>query len=211
MTDRAHIPQLIRDLEQEVDRLREAGEPLSALARPAARLDVLCRSIGRYEDALRWTCLFLAAAEQRFGTRLRGAALVEIGALYNQMKQPERAVRCLREALEWEPGHAGTWFNLANALWDLGRQDEAVDASRKAVALNPRSGAYRVQLGAYVRESMNRAEGERIMRDGAAMLDAAGLPTEFDRLWRWIAARILDEKEAVVRLEAQLFPPETVH
>jgi tetratricopeptide (TPR) repeat protein len=211
MTDHDRIPQLIRDLEREVERLREAGEPLAALARPAARLNALCRDIGRYEDALRWACLFMAAAEQRFGSRLRGAALGAIGALYDELKRPERAVRCLAESLELEPDTAGTWFNLANALWNLDRRDEAVDASRKAVSLEPRSGAYRIQLGAYVRESMSRAEGERIIRDGAAMLDASGCRTRFELLWRWMAARMLEDKEAAQRLDAQLFPPETVH
>ncbi len=209
--DRERIPQLIRDMEREVDRLREAGEPLSALLRPAATLNALCRDIGRYEDALRWAHLFLAAAEQRFGARLRGAALGAIGALHESLKQYARAERCLLEAIELEPGRATNWFNLANALAGLGRIDEAVDAARKAVSLRPRSGAYRVQLGAYVRDAIDRTEGERIIRDGAAMLDAAGHPTEFDRMWRWMAARLLNDEEASNRLDAILFPPKTVH
>lgn len=211
MTDRDRIPQQIRDLEREVDRLREAGEPLAALARPAARLSNLCRQASRWEEALRWTCLFLAASEPRFGTSMRGVALASIGVFYGHLKQPERAVRCLAEAVELEPDKAAYWFNLANALADLGRYDDAMDAARRAISLAPRNGAYHVQLGGYVRDRGDRAAGERIIRDGAALLDAAGLPTEFDRMWRWIAARLLGEKELAARLDAQLFPPETVH
>jgi len=49
----------------------------------------------------------------------------------------EDAVRFARKSLEAQPGYAGAWIALANALGQLGRLDEARDAMNRAAAANP--------------------------------------------------------------------------
>jgi tetratricopeptide (TPR) repeat protein len=52
-----------------------------------------------------------------------------------------------RRATEAHPASADAWNNLAQALFDLGRKDEALEAAQKAVALGgPRLAQYRATL-----------------------------------------------------------------
>jgi tetratricopeptide (TPR) repeat protein len=134
-----------------------------------------------------------------------------IGSVHLDLRQYERAERCLRDVFELDPSCPVAWFNLAHALQRQNRHREALDASRRAQALRPESGAYRVQLGALLASVVDREKGEAEIRAGAQQLDLAGLPRKFDRIWRWIAARLLGDKEAATRVEALLWPPETVH
>lgn len=203
------VPEQIRNGEREVDRLREAGAPLRDLARPAARLAMLCLQTGRYEEALSWARALLIATEDVPGMRL--STLAFIGAVHADLGQHERAARCLREVLATDPRDASAWFNLANALGELKRYPEALDAAERAVALNPSNGAYRIRLGSLLWDKLGWKVGVFQIRDGARMLDEAGLKTRFERMWRWIAARLLDDSDAVTRLEPMLFPRETIH
>ncbi len=203
------VPAQIRNGEREVDRLRDAGAPLSELATPAARLAMLCLEVGRYEEALSWARTLLVATEALPSMRL--STLSFIGAVYGDLGQHERAARCLREVLALDPRDAGAWFNLANALGALKRYGEALDAAERAVALAPQNGAYRVRLGSLLWDKLGARVGVRQIQDGARMLDDAGLESRFERMWRWIAARLLDDATAVARVEPLLFPKETVH
>ena len=186
---------------------------LLALARNAAGLAMLSVEMGCYEEALRWARTLLATTARMpgVGGRMRVPTLSFIAAVYNDLHQSERAEGCLREVLELDPRHEQAWFNLANALAEQKRFAEALEAARQAVALRPANGAYRVRLGSLVSDLVNPAAGALEIKMGARLLDDAGLPTRFDRMWRWIAARLLDDAEAVARVEPLLFPAATIH
>ncbi len=49
----------------------------------------------------------------------------------------EDAVRFARKSVEAQPGYAGAWITLANALGQLGRLDEARAAMDRALKANP--------------------------------------------------------------------------
>jgi tetratricopeptide (TPR) repeat protein len=184
---------------------------LQALAKNAAHLAMLSVEMGCYEEALRWARTLLATTDRMPGVRMRVPTLSFIAAVYEDLHQSEQAERCLREVLALDPRCQEAWFNLANALASQKRFAEALEAARQAVALRPANGAYRVRLGSLLTDLVSPAAGALEIRMGAQLLDDAGLPTRFDRMWRWIAARLMDDAEAVARVEPLLFPAETIH
>jgi tetratricopeptide (TPR) repeat protein len=137
--EEARIPQLIRDWESQVERLRQEDAAALAMARPAARLAMLCVEVGRYEDALRWARAPLVATDRLPGSPMKVNTLSFIGSLYLDLRQLERAERCLREVLELDPGLAGAWFNLSHALhWIAARLLNDDAAARVEALLWPR-------------------------------------------------------------------------
>lgn len=50
----------------------------------------------------------------------------QLGALYVQLKQPLKAIKCLDRALKLETDHAPTLLNLTKALLMIGRKEEAL-------------------------------------------------------------------------------------
>ena len=59
----------------------------------------------------------------------------------------ERAIECCKASLAIEPKVASTWTNLAKVLTEAGRHEEAIDATKKALDLEPsfRSGYQRAE------------------------------------------------------------------
>jgi tetratricopeptide (TPR) repeat protein len=102
----------------------------------AAALERVAPAAARraYESALaRWP----ASAVARIG---------EGNAAY-AMRDLEGAVAAYARAAQDQPGAADAWNNLAQALHELGRRDEALAAAQRAVALGgPRADAYRETL-----------------------------------------------------------------
>ena len=49
----------------------------------------------------------------------------------------EEATRCARKSVDAQPGYAGAWMTLAYALGQLGRSDEAREATERARRANP--------------------------------------------------------------------------
>ncbi len=52
-------------------------------------------------------------------------------------ERPEDAVRAAQRSVEIQPGYAGAWVTLANALGQLGKISEAREAMDKARKANP--------------------------------------------------------------------------
>ena len=107
----------------------------------AAALERVAPAAARhaYESALaRWP----ASAAARIG---------EGNAAY-AMRDLKGAVAAYARAAQDHPGAADAWNNLAQALLELGRRDEALAAARRAVALGgPRADAYRQTLEGILR------------------------------------------------------------
>ncbi len=71
-------------------------------------------------------------------------AHVDLGSAYNLKagyfgvpELNERAIACLRKAIELRPSFAPAWRELAAPLRDLGRDEEAIEALDRALALDP--------------------------------------------------------------------------
>ena len=70
-----------------------------------------------------------------------------LGVLRAEAGDPSDALACFDRALAREPGYATAHFNRANALFALGRTDEAHDAYIRVVALEPDSYEAHRRLG----------------------------------------------------------------
>lgn len=64
-------------------------------------------------------------------------ALHLAGVLARQKGRPGQAVELIRRALAQAPAMGDAYFNLGNALVDLGRLDDAADSYRQSLALDP--------------------------------------------------------------------------
>ncbi|SMH45426.1 tetratricopeptide repeat protein [Azospirillum agricola] len=74
-------------------------------------------------------------------------ALHLLGVLALQTGQPATAVELIGQALEREKGVADYWDNLGSALTAADRRNEAAQAHRNAILLNPQSATARHNLG----------------------------------------------------------------
>ena len=99
----------------------------------------------------------------------RPGLLRALGNNYRISGRLEEAVACYRESLERETGYLAPYVNLASALGELGRQDEAQEAARDVLRQEPDFSIKAYTNGLAYR---NPADRERIA-DG---LRQAGLP-----------------------------------
>ncbi len=70
-----------------------------------------------------------------------------LGILYSNLGDLERAEDAYRHAIKVDPVHAQSRVNLAEVLFQLGRQREAQKLLQEAVALQPNDGVYHEALG----------------------------------------------------------------
>lgn len=96
--------------------------------------------------------------------------------LYDEKRFDEGA-RAARAALRIDPRNAGHWHTLGMCLGELGRQDEEIDAHRRAVALSPGTDAYRHDLIVAV---INRGE----YRKALTLVDRALARRQEHEDWR---------------------------
>ena len=99
----------------------------------------------------------------------RPGLLRALGNNYRTSGRLEEAVACYRESLERETGYLAPYVNLASALGELGRQDEAQEVARDVLRQEPDFSIKAYTNGLAYR---NPADRERIA-DG---LRQAGLP-----------------------------------
>ena len=59
-----------------------------------------------------------------------------LGAAYSLNGKPDEAVRCYQKALEIEPRHQNSMFNLSNSLLALGRPKESLEATFRLLEAN---------------------------------------------------------------------------
>ena len=101
------------------------------------------------------------------------------GLYFIQRRQGDLAVRYFQSALNREPAYAGAWAGLARALdtkWETGAargdevQPQALEAAKRAIELDPRSGEAYISLGmiefTYLRDW---SAAERDLRRGVAL------------------------------------------
>ncbi|MCC7519754.1 MAG: tetratricopeptide repeat protein [Verrucomicrobiae bacterium] len=82
-----------------------------------------------------------------------GSAAVALGEL-------DQAVACFQKATELAPDHFEAWHSFGMALMKAKRHPEAVEAGKKAVALNPQDQFARVSLSMYFQRNGQIPEAE---------------------------------------------------
>ena len=89
----------------------------------------------------------------------------------------ERAIECCKASLAIEPKVASTWTNLAKVLTEAGRHEEAIDATKKALDLEPsfRSGYQRAEA---LLSAKRHPEAQAEYRKLIARADAATQPPQ---------------------------------
>lgn len=75
-----------------------------------------------------------------------------LGAVHLTLGDNEQGVRSLKEALAVAPNNAAVLSNLSEGLRRLGRFNEAVEVSRKAVALNPQYAVRHNNMGVALKD-----------------------------------------------------------
>jgi tetratricopeptide (TPR) repeat protein len=87
--------------------------------------------------------------------RLEQEAWVNKGVAHAEMEEYDRAIGAYREALDVDAdaGHAASAeTNLAYALWEFGRTEEALEHAERAVELDPRFGQAWYNRGFFLNE-----------------------------------------------------------
>jgi tetratricopeptide (TPR) repeat protein len=95
-----------------------------------------------------------------------------IGIADAHLNRVEESVTALRRAATFAPQEEEHWLNLTRELMQLSRFPEAVTEAQNGLALNPKSYALRLRLGAAYLAAGRYAESETVFRD----LVAAGDP-----------------------------------
>ena len=67
----------------------------------------------------------------------RFGALINLGAVYNQMGKPDEALAILRQAIKLDPKRAESYYNMGLAYRAKGQSELAIQAYREAIHLNP--------------------------------------------------------------------------
>jgi tetratricopeptide (TPR) repeat protein len=98
------------------------------------------------------------------------SAHVNLSAHYNRKVDSEKALAYARAALELDPKSDGAWFQQAKAREAQGRLDDAVDALKRAISLNPRASSYHYVL-AQVYRRLGQAEESRKALDSFLHLE----------------------------------------
>ncbi|WP_312320653.1 tetratricopeptide repeat protein [Stenotrophomonas sp.] len=90
---------------------------------------------GRFAEALAaFRCAYLADRSDHF-------ALMAMANSASELGQARRAARYLKLALRLVPDDATLWFNLGNALFDIGDYQAALQAYARVPADNPAGAA----------------------------------------------------------------------
>ncbi len=112
-----------------------------------------------------------AAAETFLDTYPDHADLALVRSAFLRMDgRPDLAVEEARYALARMPGSLQAWTAAAQASWEAGRADEAVDLLQEVVRIDPWDVGSRLVLAGCLLEVGRRAEAVRTLRPAAALL-----------------------------------------
>lgn len=154
---------------------RERGD----LEHARAALATVLASAPQYHDA-RTAALGVATSMRDADAVAALAAAIEPGApaslwraageAWLALHRPEQAVECFRGALERDPSHADTHYNVGVALQMMRRPDDAARSYQRALVCNPELTAAHFNLGVIFTDGGNHAAaiaafGEVVRRD----------------------------------------------
>jgi tetratricopeptide (TPR) repeat protein len=119
---------------------------------------------GNYNKAVEQALVYVKAVRPA-GSSGAVQAWSLIGIAYAHLNQGEQSVDALRQAATLAPGEEEHWLNLTRELMELNRYPEAVNAVQRGLAVNPKSYALHLRLGAAYLAAGRYAESESVFRD----------------------------------------------
>jgi tetratricopeptide (TPR) repeat protein len=87
-----------------------------------------------------------------------------IGISYAHLQQGERSLNALHQAAMLAPDDETHWLNLTRELMELGRYPEAITAAQSGLAVNPKSYALHLRMGAAYLAAGHYSEAESVFR-----------------------------------------------
>jgi tetratricopeptide (TPR) repeat protein len=144
-----------------------SGRPAAALA-PWAQFDLALAYLfaGRYQEAADQAQNYLSTLHS---TGLESGQLVSgwslAGMAYARLGQGDRAVDALRRAAALAPDREEHWLNLTRELMELSRYSEAISGVQDGLAVNPKSYALHLRLGAADLSAGRYEEAENVFRN----------------------------------------------
>lgn len=156
------MEQTVEQLLIQARRLQRDGDLSGALRvyQQAEQLDDLDPDV---HDGLATAHYLLGNLESSAGhfervTRLdprRGTAWINLGAIYNRLREHGKAVEVLRRAVQVERNSGAAFFNLGSAYRNLRQWALAIPAYREAIRLEPKEADAYVHLGMVYFEQKN--------------------------------------------------------
>jgi tetratricopeptide (TPR) repeat protein len=135
-----------------------------------------------------------------------GSMWSNLGALFRREKNYPMAVACQRRALNLSPNEESVLNNAANAHFDAGEPEKALELRRKALKINPGRAENWSSLGKYLRALGNHSaaktelekailahpeEPELHIQLSFALLSLGDYPNGFAEFnWRWLGDEI---------------------
>ena len=133
--------------------------------------------------------------------RLAGRAGVEIGA--------DDAVAQLQKVAELQPASADTWRDLGDALAAEGRTEEANDAFRKVLEIEPDDEVALTALGHTAFQAGERGDAVTLLEQVAGRMSGSTAAISLVEMYRTLGD--LDEALAAARRVAQAAPEEPLY
>jgi tetratricopeptide (TPR) repeat protein len=130
----------------------------------------------------------------------RAAALLTLGQVRLREGQPEEAVTLLQQSVEADPSEPGAWYSLGQALYRVGRSDEAQDCFERRDELAQLYADIILLMGAVVHDPLDTESRYQI---GAKMI-AAGM-TDRGVGWLWTVLLYDPENVKALRSLAELY------
>lgn len=163
----------------------QSNPPKHLALRAMRRIAESLKNMGRIEEAERAYRdaiarnpgdRYIRSEFNRFQKWVANRAISEADTL-NKRGKPSEAIRAYRKFLDKHPDNSRAWNNLGNALWNMGRKEDAEAAYHKALGHNPNYKTARGNL-----ESLQRSRD----LDRAMAFSKKGSDKDAERVYRRI-------------------------
>ena len=145
---------------------------------------LVLRSLGKEEEALRYLLRSLEAVREIGNRDLESAILTNIGLIYQERGELDKAMEYYRQAIDLGGGDPALLINLSDLYLRRGEKGKALDTLQEAVRTSEDIGNRRllavglIRLGNLYRETGNLDKAEDFIRKGIKVADELG-----DLLW----------------------------
>ena len=133
---------------------------------------LVLRSLGKEEEALRYLLRSLEAAREIGNRDLESAMLTNIGLIYQERGELDKAMEYYRQAIDLGGGDPSILINLSDLYLRRGEREKALETLREAVRISEEVGNRRtlavglIRLGNLHREMGDLERAEDLIRKG---------------------------------------------